>query len=193
MLIEKLDRVIKSVWLNEIYCDFLSCKILNEDTLKNSIYYHLRTNFNYDINLKDLLIYTECTHYDFKKDLNYIPDIIIATKDFTKTPNYNDCYINDVIAILELKYKSKNCYRVDKLVYNDYDKLHKYKSLYPNAQLYNCAITLGDFDRAEWLDKEETNQWAKNCVTELNAYEPNEKIEFQVFSYNNMNKDLNTK
>lgn len=39
---ERLNEIIKSVWDNKIENDFRNSCILNEDTLKNAFYCHLR-------------------------------------------------------------------------------------------------------------------------------------------------------
>jgi len=41
------------------------------------------------------------------------------------------------------------------------------------------------------MDKRATNNWAKGFVTESNAGYINDIAEFEVHSYNNMNKELN--
>lgn len=173
MDMKKLDRVIKEIWKNELQNDFKNNLILNEDTLKNALYHHLRAHFEKDKSFSDLLIFTECNDYEFF-NLKYRPNLIIATKNHEKKSTYKDIHINDVIAIFELKYKSDNCFKVEDKIYHDFDKLKSYKNIYPNCQFYNMAITLGDFDRAEWLDINE-DEWAIGCVTELIAYEPNNK------------------
>lgn len=190
MNMNKLDRVIKEIWINELQKDFRKGLILNEDTLKNALYFHLRTHFGKDDSFKDLLIFTECNNFGFS-DISHRPDLIIAKKNIANEPNYKD---KKVLAVFELKYKSSMCYAVESEIYNDLHKMKDYKSTedFKNCQFYNMAITLGDFNRPNWLDKKATNNWAKGCVTELNAYEPNGILEFQIYSYNGMNEDLNT-
>lgn len=192
MDMKKLDRVIKKIWKNELQNDFKNNLILNEDTLKNALYHHLRTYFEKDKTFKDLFIFTECYHYGFY-EIGYRPDLIIAIKDHKNKSTYKDIRINDVIAIFELKYKSEKCSNIEDEIYHDFDKFKLYKNIYPNCQFYNMAISLGDFNRPAWLDKKSTNHWANGCVTELIAYEPKNELDFQIYSYNGMNEDLNTK
>lgn len=189
---EKLDRIIKGIWMNELQSDYRNDLILNEDTLKNALYYHLRTHFEKDSEFNDLFIFTECNDYGFC-EMGCRPDLVIATKDYSKESNYKRIYIDEVLAVFELKYKAENCYNAADKIYCDFSKFKAYKSLYPNSQFYNIAVTLGDFNRPAWLDKRQTNNWADGCVTELIAYEPGGALAFQIYSYNHMNEDLNTK
>ncbi len=81
MNIKKLDKVIKNIWLEDIKDDYEHNLILNEDTLKNALYFHLRTYFENTPEFYDLCIFTECTDYGFSS-LSYRPDMIIVN---TKT------------------------------------------------------------------------------------------------------------
>lgn len=44
---EVIDRVIKEVWVLNISKDYKSFFLLKEDTLKNALYYHLRTRLQH--------------------------------------------------------------------------------------------------------------------------------------------------
>lgn len=72
-----LDKIIKNIWINNIQTDYGNGLILNEDTLKNTLYFHLRTYFESNTSFKNLYIYTECTEYGFSS-LSYRPDMIIV-------------------------------------------------------------------------------------------------------------------
>ena len=91
-----------------------------------------------------------------------------------------------IVAVFELKYKSRNCHRVEDLVYYDFHKLKEYMdtldTVHSECQYYIAAITLGEFDRANWLDGR--SKWAKGKVAELIAYEPDGDINFQVIPHN---------
>ncbi len=172
--IKKLDTVIKKVWKKDIANDYKHNLILNEDTLKNVLYFYLRTCFKTTPELENFCIFTECTEYGFSK-LNYTPDMVIVDK-----------LTNKIVAIFELKYKSRNCYQVEDLVKHDFYKLKDYMNIpdiiHSNCQYYVAAITLGEFNRANWLDGR--SKWARSKVVELIAYEPNGVIDFQVVSHN---------
>ena len=174
MRIKELDKIIKTIWLTNIRTDYDNGLILNEDTLKNTLYFHLRTYFEDNTRFKNLCIYTECTEYGFSS-LSYRPDMIIIDKKTDK-----------IVAVFELKYKSRNCHRVEDLVYHDFHKLKEYidtlDTVHSECQYYIAAITLGEFDRANWLDGR--SKWANGKVAELIADESDGHIKFQVVSHN---------
>ncbi len=168
---DNIDKIIKDIWTNNIQQDYNNGLILNEDTLKNALYFHLRTYFEKNSDYNNLCIYTECRDYGFPK-LAYIPDMIIINKATQK-----------IVAVFELKYKPRNYYYVENSVYYDCHKLKQYikklDTTQSNCKYYIAAITLGDFTRANWLDGR--SKWAKNKVSELIAYEPNgQKIQFRI-------------
>lgn len=172
--IKLLDTVIKKIWTENVADDYNHNLVLNEDTLKNILYFYLRTCFEKTPELEDFCIFTECTHYGFSS-LNYTPDMVVVD---TKT--------DKIVAVFELKYKSKNCHRVEDLVYYDFYKLKEYmetlETVHNKCQYYIAAITLGEFDRVNWLDGR--SKWAKGKVAELIAHEPDGIIKFQVVSHN---------
>ncbi len=172
--IKSLDTIIKKIWTENVSDDYKLNLILNEDTLKNVLYFYLRNCFENNSELKDFCIFTECTHYGFST-LGYTPDMVVVD---TKT--------DKVVAVFELKYKSRNCSNVVDLVKFDFYKMKEYMNsldtVHKNCQYYIAAITLGDFDRANWLDGR--SKWAQGKVVELIAYEPNGVIDFQVIAHN---------
>ena len=175
--IKKLDSIIKNIWKKEVANDYDRNLILNEDTLKNVLYFYLRNRFEKAPELENFCIFTECTQYGFSA-LNYTPDMVVVD---TKT--------NKVVAVIELKYKGRNCYQVEKLVKYDFYKLKEYMNsldtVHSDCQYYIAAITLGEFDRANWLDGRST--WANGKVAELIADESEGNIKFQVISHNTIN------
>lgn len=172
--IKLLDTIIKRVWAEDVSDDYDHNLILNEDTLKNVLYFYLRNHFEKMPELENYCIFTECTHYGFSA-LNYTPDMVVVDTETDK-----------IVAIFELKFKSKNCHNVEDLVYYDFHKLKEYMdaldTVHNECQYYIAAITLGEFDRANWLDGR--SKWAKGRVAELIAYEPDGNIMFQVISHN---------
>ncbi|MBQ3528065.1 MAG: hypothetical protein IJA52_05890 [Clostridia bacterium] len=172
--IQKLDATIKKIWVKNIADDYNNDLVLNEDTLKNVLYFYLRNYFEKSPDFKDFCIYTECTQYGFSQ-LNYTPDMVVIDKNSNK-----------IVAVFELKYKASNCYKVEDLVIRDFHKLKAYMdaldTVHSECQYYIAAITLGEFDRANWLDGR--SKWAKGKVAELIAYEPNGIIKFQVIPHN---------
>ena len=172
--IKKLDTTIKKIWKESVADDYKHNLILNEDTLKNVLYFYLRSYFEKTPEFEDFCIFTECTHYGFSA-LNYTPDMIVVD---TKT--------DKIVAVFELKYKARNCYRVEDLVKYDFDKLKKYirslDTVHSECQYYIAAITLGEFNRANWLDGK--SKWATGKVAELIADESEGQIKFQVIPHN---------
>ena len=172
--IKKLDAAIKKIWEAEVADDYVHNLILNEDTLKNVLYFYLRNFFEKTHDFEDFCIFTECTRYGFS-ELNYTPDMVIVD---TKT--------DKIVAVLELKYKSRNCYHVEDLVKNNFYKLKEYmRSLdcvHGDCQYYIAAITLGEFNRANWLDGR--SKWANGKVAELIADESEGSVKFQVIPHN---------
>lgn len=173
MNFEQLDRTIKEIWINEIQKDYNDDMILNEDTLKNVLYHHLRSHLEKSFELNSFVIYTECTKYGFST-IHSRPDMIIVEKDTQK-----------IVAIFEIKYKTVRNSRVEGAVYYDFDKIKEYintlDSVHSKCNYYIAAITLGEYNRPNWLDGR--SKWAKGRVNELIAYEPNETLSFQVISH----------
>lgn len=173
MKVKQLDEIIKEIWLNEIQKDYNTGLILNEDTLKNVLYHHLRSHIEKSLELNDLVIYTECTKYGFSS-IHMRPDMIIVEKATQK-----------IVAIFEIKYKTIRNSRVEGAVYYDFDKIKEYinvlDSVHAHCNYYIAAITLGEYNRPNWLDGR--SKWAKGHVTELIAYEPNQKLNFQIIPH----------
>ncbi|MBQ9853331.1 MAG: hypothetical protein IJO37_10525 [Ruminiclostridium sp.] len=181
-----LDRAIKETWTQSVEKDYTDAYILNEDTLKNVFYHHLRVRMEQNGDLGFLRIYTECTGFGFnqiyqKKHLR--PDMVVANGE-------------QIVAVVEFKYKNMHCYDLEGEILRDYEKMRIYlrkgRCLDEKCQFYVATITPGEFSRPAWLDKRQTNYWAKGRVTELNAYMPDGEMKFDIISYNGMNLELNT-
>jgi len=118
-----IEDALCSIWENQIKDDFDKIRILNEDTLKNAIYYHLRNRLGKLFDEQDIRILTEFTDGEFLGS-GYRPDMVIAKINMTSDA---DCWrgaITECLAIIELKMKSRF---IDNLaIYADYDKLRAY-------------------------------------------------------------------
>ncbi|MEQ6391395.1 hypothetical protein RZN22_19220, partial [Bacillaceae bacterium S4-13-58] len=57
-----IDRAIKNVWNSNIPRDYQSFYLLKEDSLKNALYYHLRTKLHDFLETNNIRIFTEF-HY----------------------------------------------------------------------------------------------------------------------------------
>ncbi|MGN0528090.1 MAG: hypothetical protein ACI4IE_03075 [Eubacterium sp.] len=177
---DRLNEIIKSVWDNKIENDFRNSCILNEDTLKNAFYCHLRNEMEKCIEYSDFRIYTECNDFGFS-DYSQRPDLIIAK--LNKETQGKRIEIEEIVAVIEFKYKSEKCTYVCDEIMHDVDKLKDYhrniRKLSDNCRFYIGAITLGDFTQDEWIyDKRTIENWGKGRITELIAYEPNGELEF---------------
>ncbi|CRK83032.1 hypothetical protein [Neobacillus massiliamazoniensis] len=66
---ETIDRTIKEVWTEKIPYDYQSHYLLMEDSLKNALYFHLRTKLRNLIDSNNIRIYPEYHYKYYKADL----------------------------------------------------------------------------------------------------------------------------
>lgn len=192
-VLKQVDYGIKTAWLEGISKDYSQAKLLKEDTLKSSLYFHIRSRLDNLCEMYNLRIYTEYNESILKEN-NMRADIAIVEMDLDEQTNYLGNQVKRVIAIVELKYGNSPNY-----MSQDIDKIKKYRTL---SELEGCQYYIGTLnerdykERAFWLDKRQTNNWAKGCVTELDACRYSEynenKMAFSVYSYNNLNDELDT-
>lgn len=160
-----IDETIKEVWVNEIADDYESGWLLKEDTLKNSLYYHLRTKLGELFVDNVIRIFTEFTDNKFKGK-EYRPDMVIAKVDLDRGSKYWGDDVTECLAVIELKYK--NGFNGSKDIYSDYKKLSVYAdSLGAGCKLYMATIWEYEDDETSWEPEE--SEWAKGRLTELNA------------------------
>lgn len=186
---QSIDRAIKECWLIDISSDYFDDYILLEDTLKNSLYHHLRKRltdqFLHEHNLR---IYTEL-HTGQKQRI----DLAIVKINPNKEGHLRN-KITEYVAVIELKLKSGQV-SVDPF-YEDLNKMRNYikRHEHPNCQYYVGFIHETDYDLTEssWLHPKAQNTWAKGKLTELSAFYHQENMLFIVSSYNEMNLDLNS-
>ena len=177
----KIEDVLCSIWKNQIKDDFDKIRILNEDTLKNAIYYHLRNELGELFDEHDIRILTEFTDGEFSGS-GYRPDMVIATIDMASKANSWRGATTECLAIIELKMKSRF---IDNLAISaDYDKLKCYiEELNVKGRLYMATIWEYEDDASGWIRKNAA--WAKGRVTELNAsYKRNSDGETQFYVVN---------
>lgn len=166
-VLEIIRSVVKEIWKEEISKDYERKFLFKEDTLKNALYYHLRTKLG-DGFLREnsLRIYTEYYIEGYKIDL------VIAEVDVEKASKVHlrEC-VTDLAIAMELKYKSG---AVDDLYYQDVQKVVDYIAdlPYPNCHYYLGFIQevpFEGFGEFSWLDKLNKRQRAKveGRVTEL--------------------------
>ena len=173
-----IENVLCSIWENEIKEDFDKIRILNEDTLKNAIYYHLRNRLGGFFDEQDIRILTEFTDGQFAGS-GYRPDMVIVKIDMASNAACWRGAVTECLAIIELKMKSRF---IDNLAISaDYDKLKYYiEEMGVKGHLYMAAIWEYEDDASSWIRKNAA--WAKGRVTELNAsYKRNSDFESQFY------------
>jgi hypothetical protein len=193
-VVSEIDRTIKSIWMNEIPRDYKNHYLLKEDTLKNALYFHLRRKLKKFLEDNRLRIYTEFTDATLKK-IHFRADLIITKlpEGRKKSGYLGDIFDGlDIVAAFELKHNTRN---IDDAVRDDIDKFKQYlqKAEFEHCQFYMVSILeyICDFNTPSFLDGRTTENWAKDCVTELTAGR-NEKgcMDFYVVSHNGMNNEF---
>lgn len=58
-ILRLIDKTIKEIWVSEIRDDYEEDYLLKEDSLKNSLYFHLRTKLEILLREHDLRIFPE--------------------------------------------------------------------------------------------------------------------------------------
>lgn len=175
-----IDESIKAIWVGKIEADYSSGWLLKEDTLKNALYFHLRTSLETIFDANDLRIFTEFTDGTFKGS-QCRPDMVIAKVNM----DYDGCYwgnaVTDCLAVIEIKFKSQ--FTSSREVQADYEKLRHYAQvLGVNCKMYMATIWECEDDESTWIRKNAA--WAKGRVTELNAsLERNGEARFYVFEH----------
>lgn len=191
--IEEIDYTIKDIWLKNIRNDYLDEDMINEDCLKDCMYYHMRRRLSSILKKNNLRIYTEYTLPEIKK---YRADMVIAQYEPNWEENYSSLrqsiQTEDIVAIVELKFTCGNDVRTQEWVKHDTYKFRDYMH-YGRAkcQFYLAVVYETECEYLHWMDKRSTNNWANGYVTELNAGFIDGTIKFGVNSYNNMNSELN--
>ena len=159
-----IDETLISVWKNEIQRDYKNLWLLKEDSLKNALYFHLRTKLENLLNENDLRIFTEFTDCAFKHR-GYRPDLVIAKVDMDADVDYWGDAVTECIAVIEIKYKTG--FAASEEIYADYDKLKYYiEALGVNCKLYMATIWEYEDDETSWIGD---TDWAEGKVVELNA------------------------
>jgi hypothetical protein len=152
-----------------------------EDSLKNALYYHLRTKLHNFLESSNIRIYPEFHYKDCKADLA----IVKMNDDYGSTGHLKDD-IETVLAIIEIKYKSDGNV---KHFEDDVLKIKKYIDSNPKetTQYYLAFIHEIEFEFNEedsWLTLKK-QKWAKGRVTELSGYfvEGQNEMRWQVLSH----------
>ena len=187
VLIE-IDKAIKEIWLNEIVNDYDEGLLLKEDSLKCSLYHHMRNKLDYILKENSLRIYPEF----YFKSLKYRADIAIVEIEENSDKEYLADMVKNVIAIIELKYDYGTDEQTMSAIKNDVWKIKDYiqtgKML---CQYYFGVIYENECVALNWIDKRSSNNWANGYVTELDAGIIDDEMWFEVNSYNGLNEEVN--
>ena len=180
----EIDRTIKNVWLNEICSDYAAGKLIKEASLQCSLYHHLQEKLSEQLRQHNLFIYPEF----YFRELKYFADLAIVQMDMSLNTDFLGDRVTDVAAVIELKYDGGYAKSTSDYIRSDIPKLKEYiKKLPYNAQYYFGVIFEAECWWLNWADKRASNSWAKGYLTELNAGYLDEKMFFEINSYNGMN------
>lgn len=163
-IIKIIDEAIKSIWENEIQNDYNGNWFMNEDSLKNALYFHMRNRLEKLLTENSLRIFTEFNDAEFSKS-GFRPDMVIAYVDMNSDAQYWRQAVTKSLAVIELKFKST--FAAKETIYTDYTKLKKYIDLLGADCMYMATIWECEDDQTTWIRKNAA--WAKGKVTELNA------------------------
>lgn len=163
-IIQIIDEAVVSIWEHEIKADYENGWLLKEDTLKNALYFHLRSKLDKLFYENDIRIFTEFTDWAFQHS-GYRPDMVIARVNPDSNANYWGNAVTKCLAVIELKYKTG--FTASEKIYADYDKLRYYvETLGIDSKLYMATIWEYEDDQTAWA---EDADWLKDRVIELNA------------------------
>ncbi len=179
---KQIDSTIKEIWNKNIPKDFDEGYIINEDCLKMVFCYHLRRKLAGVLRENNLRIYTEKYFPSMKKK----PDIIIVQirEDYSENTLYASVREEDVVALLELKFRSDTAKSTSDWMREDLQKLKEYvQKSKVQCQLYFVVIYEVECEWLHWFDRRSTNNWAAGRVTELDAGWIDGNMEFEVHSY----------
>ena len=180
-VIKEIHNTIKYVWEYDISQDYKKKLLLKEDTLKNSLYSHIRTRLGDLLEKYNIVIYTE---FNTDKFINtgFRADMVIAQINLEKVDkeHLGNC-IKNYISIIEIKFKS-DFSNANDIIYDDYKKIKKYIESIDFGEMchfYMATIWECHPNLKWWVDKE--TKWAKGKLTELNAdLNCNEEMEFYI-------------
>lgn len=178
-ILSKIKTELINIWENNIKSDYDNGYLLKEDTLKNALYFHLRTRLSDLLEKHDLRIFTEYNSGIFK-GTEYRPDMVIAKVNFDCTSEYlSDC-IEDVLCIIEIKYKQG--FHSSESISKDFDKIKHYiENINSDCQYYMATIWEYEDEATSWLIDD--NSWTKGKLTELNASYEKDKMRFYVINH----------
>lgn len=175
-VVNEIIDTLCNIWEKNIQKDYNKGILLEEDTLKCALYYHLRRKIGKLMNDNNLCILTEYLGPEFKK-INCRPDMVIVKMKDNCDEEYLINHIEEVVVAIELKFK--NGYSYDSIVADKYKLKNYVKNIRNNCQYVLAVIQEKCWDYPFWLDDRQANNWAKGRVTELVAsYDENDNMCF---------------
>ncbi|MGN0711024.1 MAG: hypothetical protein ACI4LO_04610 [Anaerovoracaceae bacterium] len=194
-MIEFVDKEIKELWKNEIYRDYKNKMLLKEDSLKNAFYHHLRNRISDEFMIKNRIrIFTEFNDGELKGTKKRADIAIVQLEETDEDGEYKKHlkkHVEKIIAIIELKHKFGMGKVVDD-IYGDVDKVKDYiQKDKIDCQYYLGIIHEEEWGKRNWLDERQIKYWPQGKVTELVASYDENHMNFEVYSYNELNKSLN--
>lgn len=120
------------------------------------------------------------------KECGYRADLAIVHVDLDREEQYLCDCVDEIVAIIELKFVSGRSKGTIDWVLEDVFKLKDYAKKY-DSNLYFGVVYENECEYLSWMDKRSTNNWADGVVTELNAGYLDEEFYFEVNSYNHLN------
>lgn len=187
-IIRLIDKTIKEIWVNEIKKDYDEDYLLKEDSLKNSLYFHIRSKLEDVLSNNNLRIYPEFLFTELK----YRADLVIVQMNTESEKYYLKDRVSEVVAVFELKYvnASNNDKATEQWIMDDIKKFKRYiQEGQLNAQFYLAVIYENERKRMNWIDQRSSKHWANGKVTELDAAIAGEEMWFVVNSYNGYVKE----
>ena len=167
-VLNEIHNTIKYIWEYDIPNDYNKRILLKEDTLKNALYFHIRTRLSSLLEKYNIMIFTEFNTDQFRH-MGYRADLILAQMNYdTNEAFWGDC-VENYISIFELKFKRGYSAASDEIL-KDYGKMKHYieeLQLGEYCHYYVASIWECCTDSKWWLDQKE--EWAKGKLTELNA------------------------
>lgn len=182
-VVRLIDKTIKEIWVKEIKKDYDEDYLLKEDSLKNSLYFHIRSKLKDVLRDNNLRIYPEF----YFSELKFRADLVIVKVDMDSDNYYLKDRVSEVVAVFELKYvnASNDDEATKQWIMDDIKKFKRYiQEGKLNAQFYFAVIYENEKKRMNWMDQRGSKHWAKGRVTELNAAIVGEEMSFEVYSYN---------
>lgn len=136
-----LDRIIRDIWCNKIKSDYDNDLLLLEDTLKCTFYYHLRNVLvQNQTGSQRLIVCAEFKPWKGEREAIDLAVVRLPDKKDKNTPLREQ--IQEVLALIELKYKCKSVSpnSLKKECKKDRQKLLKYARNHQNCLLYEGVI-----------------------------------------------------